>query len=137
MPKNGNSQLKPSPRSVHSRISSASVCNLTDSNSIWDIAPPGVSLELADWSADHFQRRGRPLRVAIDVHCWQVFFENDSKVDWLRKSLLPWASITRFWQSKLLTFNSTRLSRGQCGRENDHVSDYDLAGAEHTPCLRL
>ncbi|KAL0474353.1 PIN domain-like protein [Neurospora intermedia] len=67
MPKNGNSQLKPSP-------------------SIWDIAPPGVSLELADWSADHFQRRGRPLRVAIDVHCWQVFFENDSKVDWLRKN---------------------------------------------------
>ncbi|KAK3354884.1 PIN domain-like protein [Neurospora tetraspora] len=54
--------------------------------SVWDVAPPGVSLELAKWSADHFQRHGRPLRLAIDAHYWQDHFDNDFKVDWLRKN---------------------------------------------------
>lgn len=58
---------------------------------MWDVAPPGASIELAQWSTEHYQRHGRPLRLAIDAHYWRHHFENHPKVKWLRKSLLPHA----------------------------------------------
>ena len=60
-----------------------------DLRSVWDVAPPGVSVELAKWSAHHFQQHGRPLRLAIDAHYWQDHFESDEIVSWLDRSLFP------------------------------------------------
>ncbi|KAK3397861.1 PIN domain-like protein, partial [Sordaria brevicollis] len=46
----------------------------------WDVAPPGASTELAQWSTEHFQQHGRPLRLAVDARYWQNYFENYPEV---------------------------------------------------------
>jgi Holliday junction resolvase YEN1 len=39
-------------------------------NGLWDVIGKGELVKLAQYSTDHFNQHGRPLRVAVDEPGW-------------------------------------------------------------------
>ncbi|KAK8225709.1 hypothetical protein HDK77DRAFT_137125 [Phyllosticta capitalensis] len=57
---------------------------------IWDIIGEGDVTEIAQLASDHFQRHGRPLRIAVDEAGWRFQNLNDHQVEHIRlRSGLP------------------------------------------------
>lgn len=49
-------------------------------NGLWDILGPGQLISIAALSTEHFQRTGRPFRIAIDEPGWRFNNLNDCQV---------------------------------------------------------
>ncbi|RMZ16521.1 hypothetical protein D0862_01200 [Hortaea werneckii] len=40
-------------------------------NGLWDVIGAGEIVHIADYATQHFQKHGRPLRIAVDEACWR------------------------------------------------------------------
>jgi len=56
---------------------------------LWNILGDGEIVSIAQYVTKHFERTGRPLRVAIDEAGWRFNNLTDAQVAFIRKSMFP------------------------------------------------
>lgn len=55
-------------------------------NGLWDVIGDGQVISIAKYASDHFEKHGRPLRIAIDEAGWRFNNLNDHQVKQIRGS---------------------------------------------------